>query len=105
MATHKLSSDDQLMLEYIEEESNSLVLEIKSKIENDGYLNAAGSEIINLEVVSLKIISMAMIKVLALAVEKLNHHNLAAAYLQLVPLHTELIKLYLIKEMLRESKK
>jgi hypothetical protein len=98
-----MTSDEQILWEYMEDESNELVLSMIGNIENDGMdrlsPSSAGSE-----TVALKILSAAMLKMLAITSERLGISDLPKAYLELVPIHVELIKLYTFRALERELK-
>lgn len=93
-----MAGDESLLWGYIDEESDALMLELKRRVEVDGFKDPATQDHAT-ETIVLKVLAATQIKVLAMLTEKMNHPNIAMAYLQIVPLQTELIKLYLMKEL------
>lgn len=89
---------ERTLWDYIDEESNDLMILVRDNIVTDGYDQAMEGSMLSPETLSLKVLSHAMIKTLAMLVEKTGHPSLARAYLELAPMHSELIKLYLLKE-------
>lgn len=89
---------ERTLWDYIEEESDELMIYVRDCIVKDGFDKALEGSIMSPETLSLKVLSHAMIKTLAILVEKTNHPSLARAYLDLAPMHSELIKIYLLKE-------
>lgn len=93
-----MTPQERLLWDYIEEESDELMIRVRDLIVQDGYDKAMEGSVMSPETLSLKILSHAMVKTLAVLVEKTNHPSLARAYLELAPMHSELIKLYMLKE-------
>lgn len=94
-----MTPEDKILWDYIDEESNYLLLRLNQGIKTDGYARAGASE----EAIAMKVLSAAMIKTLAITCEKINHPCLATAYMQTIPMHTELIKIFLMKQVGRKS--
>ena len=99
MTMSKLTLEEQLVWDYIEQESNDLVLEIQAKIAIDGYTKATPNEESAPETLALKVMSLAMIKTLAILTEKRGHPNMAMAYMQIVPMHVAMVQELTIKQM------
>lgn len=89
---------EKVLWDYIEEESDELLLKLVENVERDGFDKMAAGNLAT-ETVAIKIISAALVKLLQVMCEKESGPNLAVAYLQLSPMHAELVKLYLMKEM------
>jgi hypothetical protein len=94
-----MTPKDKILWDYIDEESNDLLLRLNQEIKDDGFTGSGKSE----EVIAMKVLSAAMIKTLAITCEKINHPCLATAYMQTIPLHTELIKIFLMKQVGRNN--
>ena len=90
---------EKILWDYIEEESNALLLDLKHKIEFDGFKDLHENDKYTVETVALKILAHTNMKFLSLLTEKMGHPNIALAYMEYVPMHTELIKMYVIKEI------
>lgn len=94
-----MTVDEQNAWDYIEEESNELVLEVANRVQGDGFGALMPDERTACEVLAFKILSQAMIKQLAIMTEKINHPNLAMAYMQMAPMHASIIQTMLVKDM------
>ncbi len=90
-----------MLWQYVEDESNEIVLTMMRNVEDDGYdrvsPGASGAETI-----VLKVLSAALLKMLALATERVGTTDLAGAYMEMVPMHVELIKVYTFRALERE---
>lgn len=91
-----------MLWDYVEDQSNEMLLTMMRHIELDGYDKAAGAS--GTEMVALKILSAAIVKTLAVATERLGNYDLATAYMDMVPMHVELIKVYTFRALERELK-
>ncbi len=98
-----MTTEEQILWDYIEDESNDMLLNMMKNISDDGYDKAVGSQ--GVEMVALKILSAAIVKVLAVATERVGNYDLATAYMDMVPMHVELIKLYTFRALERELPK
>lgn len=103
MSTSPMTVEEQILWDYIEQESSELLLKLKENVESDGFDKAAGAS--GTEIVALKIFSAAIVKMLAVATERNGNYDLATAYMDMVPLHVELIKVYTFRAMERELKR
>lgn len=90
---------EKILFDYIEEESNALLLELKHKIEFDGFKDLHDRDCYNVETLAIKILAHTHVKFLSLLTEKMGHPNIALAYMEYVPMHVELLKMYVIKEI------
>lgn len=90
---------EKMIWDYIEEESNELVLKVQEMVAQDGFTASMPDQRSAPETLALKIMSAAMVKTLAILVEKLGHTNLAMAYMQTVPMHVEYVKELTIRGM------
>lgn len=98
----QMTSDENMVWQYVEDESNELVLSMLKNIEADGFDRVLSS---GAETMAMKVLSAALVKFLAITIEKEGNMDLAGAYLQLVPLHVELIKIYTFRALEREIKR
>ena len=97
--TSKMTSEEQMLWDYVEDESNELLLRMVDNVVCDGYNKGSGAS--SAEMVALKILSAAIVKTLAVATERLGNYDLATAYMDMVPMHVELIKVYTFRAMER----
>lgn len=96
----KMTPDEQNLWQYVEDESNELVCVLAENAKRDGYADASGVR--DPELVALKVASATMVKMLAIMTERTQNTDLAEAYMQLVPLHVELIKVYSFRALQRD---
>ena len=73
-------------------------------VQKDGY-GVDDPERHGPEVVALKIISAAMVKMLAVTSEGRGVTDIVKAYMEMVPLHAELIKVYAFRALERETRR
>lgn len=99
-----MTPDEQLLWDYIEQESNELILKMTQQVENDGF-NLGSPEAHGAETVALKILSAATVKMLAIISERVGGVDLVKAYMEMVPLHVELIKVYTFRALEREIRR
>lgn len=99
-----LTSKEQMLWDYIDEESNELLLKLERQVQSDGYAEAQPGPL-SVDTVVMKIMSAALVKMLALVSEGTPGTDLARAYMDMVPMHVELIKVYTFKAMERELKR
>lgn len=95
----EMSVNEKIMWDYIDEESNDLLLEVSQRVAADGFEKLMVDDRTGAEVLSFKILSQAMIKQLAIMTEKIDHPNLAMAYIQTAPMHAALIQEMLVKSI------
>lgn len=93
-----MTREEQVLWDYIEQESDELVLQMSKNVADDGFDRVDGPEI-----VTLKIMSAAVVKMLAIATEKTGRLDLATAYMEMVPMQIELIKVYSFKALERNK--
>lgn len=93
-----LTGEQQVHWQYLEEESNELLLRVLQDVEKDGFAGVLVREDVAVETLTLKLVSMTMVKCLALLMEKLGHDNLPMAYMQATTMHVELVKYYMMKQ-------
>lgn len=99
-----MTAEEQVVWDYVLEESSELVLETIRRIEEDGFDRSHPNPETGAEIVALKILSHAYVKTLALLCEKMNHPGVAVAYMQVLPLHVELVKFYTLKELQNKAR-
>lgn len=87
-----------MLWEYIDDESNELMLRMRSQVAADGFHKMSREKNTAVETLSLKIISAAMIKTLAVMCEERGHMNVMQAYIHMAPMHADLMKSFLLKE-------
>lgn len=98
-----LTIEEQNTLDYINTESDELIVQLKEAIEGDGYTRNDHKPCAA-EHLALKVLSMAMVKTLAIVCENTNHPSLPLAYLQLGNMHTDMIKAFMLKDLEAKSK-
>lgn len=88
--------EENLLWEYIDEESDVMLLKIKETVENDGYSKAAGDDV---EVVASLLLSATVLKMVAVMCErdggKKSLHDL---YMDVVKGQVELLKMYVVQQ-------
>ncbi len=99
-----MTPDEQLLWDYIEQESNELILKMTQQVESDGF-DLASPESHASETIALKILSAATVKMLAIISERVGGVDLVKAYMEMVPLHVELIKVYTFRALEREIRR
>lgn len=99
----EMSVNEKIMYDYIDEESNELLLEVAQRVAADGYEKLMTDDRTGAEVLAFKILSQAMIKQLALMTEKIDHPNLAMAYIQVAPMHATYVQELLIQGMKQKA--
>jgi hypothetical protein len=97
-----MTSEEQMLWDYVEDESNELLLTMGKNVEADGYDRAPGPA--SVDDVVLKVLSAAIVKTLAVATERVGNYDLATAYMKMVPMHVELIKVYTFRALERSTK-
>lgn len=86
---------ESVLRDYVDEESDDLLLDLQKKVEGDGYSSAGVSQ----EALMLEILAHAQVKVLAIMCERTGHSNLALAYMQSGRAATKAVKRYTLKGM------
>lgn len=100
MVTEPMTGEEQVLWDYIEQESDELILQMARNVSEDGFDRVESGP----EIVTLKVMSAAIVKMLAIATEKTGRLDLATAYLEMVPMHVELIKVYSFKALERQGR-
>lgn len=89
---------DNILWDYVEQESDDLLLELRDRVERDGFAAAADGDV---ELVSMMVLSTVSMKNLALTCENLGT-DLSEKYMELVRGQVELLKLYVMKQFRQE---
>lgn len=99
-----MSSDqDRILWEYVDLESDELLLEVAARVAADGFSQASGERLaVADEVLALKVLTSATVKQLAILVEKINHPSLVLAYVQMLPMVVDMVK-YLEMRRMRDD--
>lgn len=92
MAT-TMSDAERILWEYLDEESDELILRLRDNVVVDGFASED-----NTETVVLKMLAHATMKVIAIMCEKTEHPSIGLAYMQTIPMVTELVKFYVLKD-------
>lgn len=102
-----MTEQETILWDYIDEESNDLLLEIAKRVKDDGFSAAVEAPIAMHdaaeELLGLKIVSQTMVKQLALLAEKIDHPDLVQAYMTIVPLHVGMIKYLMMIQARQEA--
>lgn len=93
-----MTPEEKMLWDYVDEESSDLALKVMADVEHDGFNRGTVDERVATELVAIKVLSAATIKTLALLVEKVNHPDLVGAYMQMVPMHVDLVKTLVMKD-------
>lgn len=88
-----ISIDTHMLADYVDDESNDLLLEIQERVEKDNFFREQNDQSISHETVSIAILSQTMIKMLAILSDK-KDVPLGECYLDLIQLHSSMIKGY-----------
>lgn len=97
----RMTSEEQMLWDYIDEESDTLLLKMREQVVTDGFYAMVKGDTTAVENVSLKIISAAMIKTLAIMCEERGGTDLMQAYVEMAPMHASLMKSFMLKEIRR----
>ena len=98
-----LTVEEQNIVDYIETESDELIVQLKEAIEGDGFIRDDPKPCAA-EHLALKVLSLAMIKTLSIVCENTNHPSIPLAFLQLNSMHTDMIKAFMLKDLEVKSK-
>lgn len=93
-----MTNPEKLLWAYIDEESDEMMLKAIEAVNIDGFGKLQPGES-GTEMVAVKILSVAMIKTLQIICERSGGPDLVTAFMQLSPLHAEIVKMYVAKEM------
>lgn len=99
-----MTPSEKMLWDYIEDESNELFMRVVRNVREDGF-GAEDPERHGPEVVALKVVSAAMVKLLAITSEERGVTDIVKAYMDMVPLHAELIKVYAFRALERETRR
>ena len=88
------TSDENILWEYVQQESDALLLDIQEKVENDGFAKAARGDS---DCVATMIMAAANLKMLVLMAEKGNL-SLPGAFMAATTTQVELLKLYVLEQ-------
>jgi hypothetical protein len=89
---------EQDLWNYIDEESDVLLIKMRDMVRHDGFHVTVEDEAVAAETIALKVLSAAMIKTLAVMCEAKSRHDLMQAYVEMAPMHADLLKEYMLKE-------
>lgn len=90
---------EQDLWDYIDEESDVLLVKMRDQVKQDGFQAALSDDMTGVETIALKVLSAAMIKTLAVMCEARSRHDLMQAYVEMAPMHAELLKEYMLREV------
>jgi hypothetical protein len=82
-----------ILRDYVDEESDELMLTLKGRTDGDGYLASGASQ----ESLMLEILANTQVKVLAIMCERAGHSNLALAYVQTQGVVGDVVRRYTLK--------
>lgn len=94
-----MTKAEQDLWNYIDEESDVLLVKMRDMVKQDGFQAGIPDEMTGVETIALKILSAAMIKTLAVICESRSRHDLMQAYMEMAPMHAELLKEYMLREV------
>lgn len=90
---------EKLLWDYIDEESDVLLVKVRDQVLQDGFAAAVPVGRAAVETVAIKVLSSAMIKTLAVMCEAVGRYDLMQAYMEMAPMHAELLKSYMLREI------
>jgi hypothetical protein len=93
-----MTPDEKMLWDYIDVESNELLMKIRDDVAQDGFDVLLSHEQSATELLALKVISATMIKTLAMVCEAKGKTDLMQAYMEMAPMHADLLKAYMMKE-------
>ena len=97
----KLNEKEQMLWDYIMQESDEIVLRSKENVEKDGFAKASRTQ--EEEDLCLKILVAATVKKMFVVAEKRGELDVLRAYSRLVLIQTEFMKIYVLDELLKSG--
>lgn len=93
-----MTESDKMLWDYVDEESDALLIRMRDMVRQDGYQALLVHENTAVETIALKVLSAAMIKTLAIICETVGKRDLMQAYVEMSPMHAELLKEFMLRE-------
>jgi hypothetical protein len=90
-------SQDHILWEYLDEESDALLLELRERVEKDGFTKAMPTE--GPDTLTLNLLIMLQMKLLILMCERVGHPSPPRAYMDVVlPQQIDMLKHFVIRQ-------
>lgn len=90
-------SQGNILWEYLDEESDELLLELRERVEKDGFTKAMPTE--SPDALTLNLLIMLKAKLFILMCERVGHPNAAKAYMDIVlPQEIDILKHFIIRQ-------
>lgn len=90
-------SQDHILWEYIDEESDALLLELRERVEKDGFTKAMPTE--GPDTLTMNLLIMLQMKLLVLMCERVGHPNAARAYMDVVlPQQIDMLRHFVVRQ-------
>lgn len=90
-------SQDHILWEYLDEESDALLLELRERVEKDGFTKAMPTD--GPDTLTMNLLIMLKAKLLILMCERVGHPNAARAYMDVVlPQEIDMLKHFIIRQ-------
>lgn len=90
-------SQGNILWEYLDEESDELLLELRERVEKDGFTKAMPTK--SPDALTLNLLIMLKAKLFILMCERVGHPNAAKAYMDIVlPQEIDILKHFIIRQ-------
>lgn len=97
-------SQDHILWGYLDEESDALLLELRERVEKDGFTKAMPTE--GPDTLTLNLLIMLKVKLLILMCERVGHPNAARAYMDVVlPQEIDMLRHFVVRQARGEVKR
>lgn len=89
--------DDKMLWDYLDEESDELLLELRERVEKDGFTKAMPTE--GPDTLTLNLLIMLQMKLLILMCERVGHPSPPRAYMDVVlPQQIDMLKHFVVRQ-------
>lgn len=95
---------DQVLWDYLDEESDTLLLELRERVEKDGFTKAMPTE--GPDTLTMNLLIMLQMKLLILMCERVGHPSPPRAYMDVVlPQQIDMLKHFVVRQARGEMKR
>lgn len=97
-------SQDHILWEYLDEESDALLLELRERVEKDGFTKAMPTE--GPDTLTLNLLIMLQMKLLVLMCERVGHPSPPRAYMDVVlPQQIDMLRHFVVRQARGETRR
>lgn len=90
-------SQDNILWDYLDEESDALLLELRERVEKDGFTRAMPTE--GPDTLTLNLLIMLQVKLLVLMCERVGHPSPPRAFMDVVlPQQIDMLKHFVVRQ-------